>query len=201
MTARPRLGVLLSGGGRTLMNLVERIDRGELAADVGVVIASRECAGAEWARERDLPTLLMRGVIPRATLGRVLADHGVAWGVLAGYLNLVEIPPAFERRMTNIHPALLPSFGGDGLYGDRVHAAVLAAGCKVSGCTVHLIDERYDTGPILAQATCPVEDVDTPHTLAARVFALECELYPRTLQRLVTGRVVVEGCRTTIVPA
>lgn len=201
MSGRPRLGVLLSGGGRTLMNLVEHIERGSLVADVGVVIASRECPGAEWARGRGLPTLLMRGVVPRATLGRVLADHGVAWGVLAGYLNLVEIPAGFEQRMTNIHPALLPAFGGAGLYGERVHAAVLAAGCKVSGCTVHLIDERYDTGPILAQAACPVQDDDTVKSLAARVFALECDLYPATLRRLLGGRVVVDGRRAAIVPA
>lgn len=192
---------MLSGGGRTLMNLVDWIERGQLPAAIGVVIASRECAGAEWAREKGLPTLMMRGVIPRATLGRVFADHGVSWGVLAGYLNLVQIPDGFEQRMTNIHPALLPSFGGAGLYGERVHAAVLAAGCKVSGCTVHLIDEHYDTGPILAQAACPVEDGDTVKTLAARVFAVECELYPATLRRLLNGRLAVDGRRAAIVPA
>ncbi len=201
MSGPARLGVLLSGGGRTLMNLVERIERGELHAEIGVVVASRECAGAEWARERMLPTLMMRGTIPRAALGRVLGDHGVVWGVLAGYLNLVEIPTGYEHRITNIHPALLPSFGGPGLYGERVHAAVLAAGCKVSGCTVHLIDEKYDTGPILAQAACEVMETDTPRTLAARVFALECELYPATLQRLIAGRLVVEGRRAAIVSA
>lgn len=199
MSVRPRLGVLLSGGGRTLVNLVEKIERGELAADVGVVVASRECVGAEWAREHGLPTLMMRGVIPRDVLGRVFGDHGVGWGVLAGYLNLIQIPAGFEQRMTNIHPALLPSFGGPGLYGERVHAAVLGAGCKVSGCTVHLIDERYDTGPIVAQAACPVRDDDTVKTLAARVFGLECQLYPATLQRLLTGRLVVEGRRVAIV--
>ena len=100
----------------------------------------------------------------------------------------------------NIHPAL-PSFGGKGMYGDRVHQAVLDHGCKVTGCTVHLCDDRYDTGPIVAQESCEVRDADTAHTLAARVFALECRVYPVALRALIEGRVVVDGRRSRILPA
>jgi len=199
-TSRPaRLAVMLSGGGRTLLNLIDRISRGELAAQISLVIASRDCKGADLARERGLRTRVIGGVIPRATLGDMLRDAAVDWVALAGYLNLVEIPEGYEGRIVNIHPALLPAFGGPGMYGDRVHRAVLETGCKVTGCTVHLCDDRYDTGPILAQRTCDVLDDDTAETLGARVFAAECELYPATLASLFAGRVVTEGRRARIV--
>ncbi len=197
--ARPaRLAVMLSGGGRTLLNMMDWISRGDLSAQVALVIASRDCRGANLARERGLRTRVIGGVIPRSTLGDMLRDAAVDWVALAGYLNLVEIPDGFEGRVVNIHPALLPAFGGPGMYGEKVHRAVLEAGCKVTGCTVHLCDERYDTGPILAQRTCDVLDEDTVESLAARVFAAECELYPATLASLIAGRVVTEGRRARI---
>ena len=194
----PRLAVLISGGGRTMVNLAERIDRGALAASIGMVIASRECPGAELARERGITTRVIGGTIPRDVLGGMLQDAQIGLVVLAGYLKLVQVPRGYEGRVVNIHPALLPGFGGPGMHGEHVHRAVLDAGCKVSGCTVHLCDERYDTGPILAQAACEVRDDDSPASLAARVFALECDLYPRTLERLLAGRVKVLGRRAWI---
>ncbi len=111
---------------------------------------------------------------------------------LAGFLSMLVIPDDYRGRVVNIHPALLPSFGGHGMFGHRVHEAVLARGCKVSGCTVHLCDNAYDNGPILVQHTCPVLEDDTPDTLSARVFERECLAYPEALRMLADGRVVVD---------
>jgi phosphoribosylglycinamide formyltransferase-1 len=192
---------MLSGSGRTLVNLAERIRGGGLAAKIELVIASRECLGVERSRALGLPTTVLPGDIPAGTLEQLCRDHGVAWVALAGYLRLVNIPRALLGRVVNIHPALLPSFGGPGLYGHRVHEAVLAAGCKVSGCTVHLCDEVYDRGPIVLQKTCPVLEDDDADSLAARVFELEKAAYPEALELLISGRVNVEGGRARILPA
>ncbi len=199
----PTIAVMLSGGGRTLLNLADRIDRGALRARVGLVIASRECAGAERARARGLRTLVRPGEIPASELERLVAEAGAGWIALAGYLRRVDIPASLAGRVINIHPALLPSFGGPGMYGERVHGAVLEAGCRVSGCTAHLCDDRYDAGPIVMQACCHVEEGDTPESLAARVFGLECEVYPRAIAALVEGRVRVsaDGRRASVLPA
>lgn len=196
------IAVMLSGGGRTLLNLLDRIEEGEVPARVAVVIASRECIGAEKARVRGLRVVIAPGDIAQADLASVLDGAGAKFVALAGYLRRIDIPPAYAQRIINIHPALLPSFGGAGMYGDRVHRAVLEAGCKVSGCTAHLCDARYDTGPIVMQSACAVEEGDTPETLAARVFALECEVYPRAIRALLEGRVRVsaQANRATVLP-
>jgi folate-dependent phosphoribosylglycinamide formyltransferase PurN len=117
---------------------------------------------------------------------------------LAGWLHLLPIPPDFHQRVLNIHPALLPAFGGKGMYGHHVHEAVLSYGAKVSGCTVHFADNTYDTGPILVQRCVPVLDGDTPDALAARVFAAECEAYPEAIRLMAEGRVKVEGRRVIV---
>lgn len=197
-TPTPRLAVLISGSGRTLVNLLDAIERGQLRAEIGLVIASRECLGAERARERGLCTRVMPGDIAASALAAVLSEHRVDLVVLAGYLRFMHIPDAYRGRIVNIHPALLPAFGGRGMYGERVHAAVLAHGCKVTGCTVHFVDDRYDEGPIIAQEAVPVLEGDNAHTLADRVFAAECRLYPRALQLVLSGGVTVDGRRTRI---
>ena len=181
---RPRLAILLSGSGRTLLNIHDHILAGDLPAEIALVVASRECLGADRARERRLPTEVVPGDIPPDRLDALLAEHRIDWVVLAGYLRRLPIPPAYQGRVVNIHPALLPAHGGPGMYGDRVHAAVLAAGETESGCTVHLCDAQYDTGPIILQKRCPVLEGDTPHTLAARVFELETQAYPEALKLL-----------------
>lgn len=186
----PRLAVMVSGSGRTLQNLVRRIEEGQLAARIALVIASRECAGAEIARAAGLPTMIVPGEIPSDKLDRILAENRIDWVVLAGYLRRLEIPRNYRERVVNIHPALLPAFGGPGMYGLRVHEAVLRSGAKVSGCTVHLCDEEYDTGRVLLQKQCPVLPSDTPESLAARVFALEREAYPEALARLFSNEKV-----------
>lgn len=182
-----RLAVMISGGGRTLLNLLDRIASSQLHAQVALVIASSECAGAVKARAAGLPTQVIPGRIPAQKLETVLREHRIDWVVLAGYLKLVDIPPAYNGRVVNIHPALLPKHGGPGLYGHFVHEAVLKAGDKVSGCTVHLCDSRYDTGPIVLQREVPVLPGDTPDTLASRVFEAEREAFPQALKKLLSG--------------
>jgi formyltetrahydrofolate-dependent phosphoribosylglycinamide formyltransferase len=184
-----RLAILLSGSGRTLENLLEWIAAGRLGATVEVVIASRgDVRGVEVARRAGLTT----HVLPQRT-------HSTAeWSaeifatcratkadlvVMAGFLKLVEIPADFAGRVINIHPALLPAFGGQGFHGMHVHRAVLARGCTVSGCTVHLVDNEYDHGRIILQKTVPVLPDDTPESLAARVFAVECHALPEAIER------------------
>lgn len=184
----PRLGVLLSGGGRTLLNLADEIDAGRLDARIGLVIASRECLGAQRARERGLAVEVIPGVIPADSLEHLLRRERIAWVVLAGYLKLVDVPAAYQGRVVNIHPALLPRHGGLGMYGHHVHEAVLASGDSESGCTVHLVDDEYDRGETVLQLRCPVLPGDTPDTLAARVFEQECAAYPAALRRLFAER-------------
>ena len=189
MTSPRRLAVLLSGSGRTLENLLDRIAAGSLAATVAVVVSSRpDVRGVDIARRAGIPV----AVLPRE--GRATA----AWSeaifavcreaspdlvVMAGFLHLLAIPADFAGRVINIHPSLLPAFGGKGFHGEHVHRAVLERGCTVSGCTVHLVDDQYDHGRILLQATVPVLPDDTVASLAARVFAAECDALPKTIAR------------------
>ena len=196
-----RLGVLISGGGTTLINFLKKIKTGELNAEVTVVIASREgIAGIDRAREAGLTC----EVIARKRFDSVdsfstaLFDRCRAAQVdlvtLAGFLSLIHIPPDFERRVLNIHPALIPAFCGHGFHGHHVHEAALARGVKFSGCTVHFADNEYDHGPIIVQRVVPVLEIDTPDTLAARVFEAECEAYPEAIRLFAEGRLeIAEG--------
>lgn len=181
---RVRVATLISGGGRTLVNLADEADAGRLPIEIALVIASSECPGAARARERGLPVVVEPGEIDADRLESLLRGARAEWALLCGYLKLVRIPDAFAGRVVNIHPALLPKFGGPGMYGLRVHRAVLAAGERESGCTVHLCDDVYDRGEILLQMRCRVEPGDAPETLAARVFELEKRAYPEALRRL-----------------
>ncbi|MBL9078004.1 MAG: phosphoribosylglycinamide formyltransferase [Planctomycetes bacterium] len=176
---RPRLGVLLSGTGRTLQNLLDRIGDGRLRASIAGVAADRADAfGLQRAMDSGLETRVLR---EPSAIWSWLLELDVDLVVLAGYLRLLPIVPEFDGRVLNIHPSLLPRHGGKGMHGDRVHAAVLAAGDAESGCTAHLCNARYDDGRILLQARVPVRRDDTPATLAARVFAAECEVYPTAI--------------------
>jgi phosphoribosylglycinamide formyltransferase 1 len=182
-----QLAILVSGGGRTLGYLLEDTASGTIPGEVKLVIASRECPAAQRARAAGVELLVMPGSIPAAELVRVLRQHGIQWVVLAGYVKLLEIPPEYRGRVVNIHPALLPDFGGPGMYGLRVHQAVLNARKTESGCTVHLCDEEFDRGDIVLQRRCPVLPGDTPETLSDRVFALERQAYPEALRQLLAG--------------
>ncbi len=193
--------ILLSGGGRTMVNLQRQIAAGLLDARIVRVIASTNCPGCERARELGVEPIVLGGTIPRERLGALMAEVQADLVVLAGYLKKVEVPVGFTNRVVNIHPALLPAFGGKGMFGHHVHEAVIAHGCKVSGCTVHLCDDQYDSGPILVQRTCPVLETDTPAILAARVFEQECVAYPEAIAALLENRVHVRGGRATVAPA
>ena len=187
--SRIRLGVLISGGGRTLMNILEYIRKGQLNAEVAVVISSHSTvAGVEKAKAAGLNVKIVRkkDYLDIDEFSKRIADELVAANVdlviQAGWLCLWKIPARYENRVMNIHPALLPSFGGKGMFGLAVHKAVLAAGCKVTGCTVHFCTNEYDKGPIILQRCCPVEAGDSVETLAAKVFEQECIAYPRAIK-------------------
>ena len=194
-----RLAVLVSGGGRTLQNLADSISRGDLDAKIGLVVSSRTGAyGLERAAGLGIATHTVR---PQdypdtesfsAELFRAIRQCRPDLVCLAGWLCLIRVPDDFTGRVINIHPALLPRFGGKGMYGTRVHEAVLAAGCKESGCTVHFVDQSYDTGPIIVQRTCAVEKDDSPDTLAARVFVEECIAYPEAIRLIASGRARID---------
>lgn len=184
-----RLCVMLSGSGRTLENLFAASGDGRLSATVELVIASRPCRGVEIARERGVETRVEAGEISAGTLARLLHEHRIDVVALAGYLRRVHVPEGWQGRILNIHPSLLPAFGGQGMYGDRVHAGVLAAGLTETGCTVHLVDDRFDTGPVLLQRRCPVLPGDDVSTLASRVFAEERRAYPEALQQFILAHV------------
>ena len=200
-----RLGVLISGGGTTLINLVECIRQGKLDAEVAVVISSRSTvAGVERAKAAGLDVKIIRTKDHpdidefSKCIERELVAAKVDLVVQAGWLCLWKIPKQYDNRVMNIHPALLPSFGGQGMWGHHVHEAVLKAGCKVSGCTVHFCTNEYDSGPVIVQRCCPVKDDDTPDTLAARVFEQECIAYPEAIQLFAEGKLLVEGGRVRI---
>ena len=196
------LGVLASHGGTNLQAIIEACRDGSLRAEIRVVISNNSRAFAlERARRAGIPTAhLSSATHPDADdLDHAIADtlrrHGVQLVVLAGYMKLLgsRALSAYRNRTLNIHPALLPKFGGRGMYGERVHAAVLAAGERESGATVHLVDERYDQGPIVAQATAPAFPEDTHETLAARVLEIEHTLYPQTIQRIASGEIDLDS--------
>jgi phosphoribosylglycinamide formyltransferase 1 len=178
----PRLVVLLSGSGSTLQNLLDRCADGRLAAAVAGVVSSKpDVFGVERARRAGVPVAVAEKT------GRSEAAFAAArnWGadlvVCAGWVHLLKVPPDFRGRVLNVHPSLLPKFGGKGMYGRHVHEAVLAAGETESGCTVHLVDDTYDTGPVVLQARVPVMVGDTPDTLAERVQAAERDALPSAI--------------------
>jgi len=205
-SAKPlRLGFLISGGGRTMINILDEIGQGRINARIAVVISSRSTvAGVARARDAGLPVEIVRKKDHpdidsfSRRIEEVLSTAEVDLVVQGGWLCLWKIPRQYENRVLNIHPALLPSFGGQGMWGHHVHEAVLAAGCKVSGCTVHFCTNDYDSGPIVVQRTCPVEDDDTPDTLAERVFEQECIAYPQAIALFAEGRLQIEGNRVRV---
>ena len=200
-----RLAVLLSGGGTTLQNLLDRIAAGTLAAEVAVVVANKADAfGLTRARAAGIPAFVVerKACASREEFSARIFEHcrtaGVDLVCLAGFLQLLHVPDDFLNRVMNIHPALIPAFCGKGYHGLAVHRAVLEAGVKVSGCTVHFADNEYDHGPIVSQRVVPVLDDDTPESLAARVFAQECEAYPEAIRWFAQGRLRFEGRRVRV---
>ncbi len=185
-----RLAVLLSGSGRTLENLLQREKNGELSATVELVLSNREgVRGVTIAESAGIRTIVnSQGEASLETWSASLfgscREANVDLVVMAGFLQLVAIPDDFVNRVINIHPSLLPAFGGKGFYGNRVHAAVIEHGATTSGCTVHFVDNEYDHGSVLLQRQVPVTLNDSPETLAARVFREECQALPEAINLL-----------------
>lgn len=199
-----RLAVLISGGGTTLTNLVDHIARGVLRAEVGLVIASRpDCGGVTKAASAGLrcEVIQRKSFASVAEFSAAIFDQcrsaKIDLVICGGFLALLEIPSDFALRVMNIHPSLIPSFAGKGYHGEKVHEGVITRGCKVSGCTVHFVDDQYDHGPIILQKMVPVLDDDTPAILAARVFEQECLAYPEAITQFASGTLRVAGSRVT----
>ena len=178
----------VSGSGRSLENLASRSS--DLGIEIGLVLSDRDGIRAlEIAERHGLPGVVVapRRYADAAAAGEAMwaaiRAAGVELVVLAGFLKLLPVPAEWSGRVINIHPSLLPKYGGKGFFGNRVHAAVLAAGDTTSGCTVHYVDAEYDTGPPLLQHTVPVEAGDTTEDLAARVFAAEQEALPEAIRK------------------
>ena len=200
-----RLGVLISGGGTTLMNILEYIKAGRLNAEVALVISSRSTvSGVEKAKKAGLAVKVVRKKDHKTIdefsrrIEEELNAAKVDLVVQGGWLCLWKIPERYENRVMNIHPALLPSFGGQGMWGHHVHEAVLAAGCKVSGCTVHFCTNEYDKGSIIVQRACEVKDDDTPDTLAKRVFEQECIAYPQAIKLFADDKIIVQDNKVNV---
>lgn len=200
-----KIGVLCSGRGSNLASIIAAIERGEIRAEIAVVIADKADAYAlERAREKGIPAVAVvyRDYAERADFERALLTelhaHGVTLVVLAGFMRILSpvFVHAYTGRILNIHPALLPSFPGA-----HAHRDVLAYGVKVSGCTVHFVDEGMDSGPIILQASVPVQEGDTEETLAARVLAQEHRIFPEAIKLYVEGRLRTDGRKVHILPA
>ncbi|MDR2346413.1 MAG: phosphoribosylglycinamide formyltransferase [Planctomycetaceae bacterium] len=203
-----RLAVLISGTGRSLKNLINRISIGELSAEIAVVISSTPSAvGLQYAEEESIPIEIIERhnyTTLRAfsePIFQVCRDKYVDYVVLAGYLKLLAIPQDFNNRVLNIHPSLIPAFCGKGYYGNIVHSKALEMGVKISGCTVHFVDEHYDNGPIILQKAVDVLEGDTANTLNDRIFDAECIAYPEALELIAEGRVTVQGRIVKISPS
>ena len=194
------MAVLISGTGRTLKNLLERIEAGTLAADVRLVIASTpQAKGLQYAEQAGIPIHIVerKDHDSRDSFSQAIFRHcdeaDVDYVVLAGYIKMLSIPLSYKNRVLNIHPSLIPAFAGRGYFGDYVHQAVLQYGAKVTGCTVHFVDDEYDHGPVILQKTTEVLENDTVSTLNDRVFEIERVAYPEAIQLLAEGKIHIEG--------
>lgn len=191
MSTPTRIAVLASGGGSNLQAIIDHFATENPSAEVVWVGSNRgNCGALARAKAASIPTAVIEPADGAALLGK-LKDHNVDLLVLAGYLRLVprEVTAAFRGRIINIHPALLPAFGGAGMYGTKVHEAVIASGATVTGVTVHFVDEEYDRGAVIGQWPVPVLPGDTAATVAARVLHIEHILYPLCIELLARGQI------------
>ena len=195
-----RIAVLISGGGTTLRNLIQCRQGNRLEAEISLVLSSKpDAGGLNFARQAgiDFDVIDFHEYPQVDRFSKAIFDQvrlaQVDLIVLGGFLRRLKIPTDFENRIINIHPSLIPSFCGKGHYGRKVHEAVLDYGCKVSGCTVHFVDDQYDHGPIIAQRTVDVRPDDNPDELAARVFDVECALYPQVINAMAANQIKIAG--------
>ena len=202
-----RLAILISGTGRSLKNIIDHIGDGRLDVEIVLVVSSNgEAMGLQYAEMHSLPIEIIEARDYHSTIdfsNAVFDCCRVAKAdlvVMAGYVKLLTIPLDFIGKVVNIHPSLIPAFCGKGFYGSRVHSAALDYGVKISGCTVHFVDNEYDNGPVILQRAVPVEENDTHETLSDRVFAMECVAYPEAIRLIASGRVSIVGRRVKIAP-
>jgi phosphoribosylglycinamide formyltransferase-1 len=203
MAAKLPIAVLISGTGRTLKNLIDKVEAGKLDVDIRLVVSSSErAAGLQFAEQNNIPIAIVKSSEYSETkeFSDVVFDAcrkaKVDYVAMAGYLKLLEIPSDFEDKVLNIHPSLLPKFGGKGFYGRHVHHAVLTAQEEISGATVHFVNNKFDDGPIILQETVKVYPRDTIETLSDRVLQeAEFVAYPKALQALAEGRVKFDSER------
>ena len=200
-----RVAVLISGSGRTLKNFIDLAADGQLPLDICLAISSTpKASGLQHAGEAKIPSQVFQRSESTSdeAYGQVIFDacrkSKVDFVLMAGFLKLVPVPGDFAGRVLNIHPSLIPAFCGHGMYGHRVHQAVLDYGAKLTGCTVHFVDNEYDAGPIIWQQPVPVFEDDRANTLAARVFEAEKEAYPHVLKLLAAGKIKLAGRRVHI---
>ena len=200
-----RLGVLISGGGTTLLNFLDCIRDGSMNAEVPLVVSSRpDCKGVQRAIDAGLDCISISrrdfsdiAEFSTAVFDALRSKH-IDLVTLAGYLSLLHIPNDFRHRVLNIHPALIPAFCGKGMYGHHVHEAVVARGAKISGCTVHFADNEYDHGPIVLQSSVDIPDGATADDVADLVFDREKVAYPEAIRRVISGQLCVDGRRTQL---
>ena len=190
--------VLISGGGTTLRNLIQMRQQGQLYGEIcGVISSSPKAAGNQFAIDANIPLLVLpRQQFPSAgqlsqALFEACRQSKTDLVVAGGFLRRLVVPGEFENRVINIHPSLIPAFSGQGFYGMRVHESVIEYGCKLSGCTVHFVDNEYDHGPIIAQRSVFVLPEDSPQSLQQRIFVEECKLYPAVINQIAAGQVRV----------
>jgi len=205
MPKTTNLAVLLSGSGKTLQNLIDKIGDKTLNAKIQIVISSSPDAyGLKRAKKNNIPATVVKysdynsaEVFSNAII-KEIEEYPIDLIILAGFMHLFKIPDKYSGKVMNIHPGLIPSFCGKGYYGHHVHEAVIESGVKVSGCTVHFVDNEYDNGPIIIQRTVPVHEGDTPDNLVQKVFKEECIAYPDAINFFAEGRLKIEGSRVRI---
>ena len=189
-----KIGVLVSGGGSNLQSIIDKSKSGELQCKVEVVIGDRECYGVERAKEAGIDGYTLDRKVLKKELCReidkIVSERGIDLIVLAGFLSIIdeEFVNKWKGRIINIHPSLLPKFGGPGMYGIRVHEAVLKAGEQESGCTAHYVDTGVDSGEIIAQKRVKVLEGDTPEILQKRVLVEEHKLLPESIAKIISER-------------
>lgn len=194
---RKKLAVFVSGGGSNFKSVHEATISGSVHGDISVLVTNKpDCGGAQFARDKGIPVILFPKMkdgsgLSSKDLVAALRPYDIDFILLAGYLKRIphELIVAYPRSILNIHPSLLPAFGGKGCYGMKVHQAVIASGARYSGATIHYVDEEYDTGRILAQMVVPVHANDTPEELAARILKEEHKLYVKVATALCEERI------------
>jgi len=196
-----KIGFLLSGSGSTLNNLIQKIKEKYLECEISVVISSKKgVKGIEIAKENNIPCFIVeylkyKNDIEKYSneITKIIKKYSVDLIVMGGFMSLYKIPDEFKNRVINIHPALIPAFCGKGMYGIKVHEAVIEYGAKITGCTVHFVDNEYDHGPIIYQEAIRVLSNDTPETLAERVKELERKVYPYVIKKILEKKFKING--------